>query len=175
MQLTANVEPRARVERRERLVEQQHVGLARQRAGKRDALALAAAERRGPCIRQRGDPHALQQVVRAPRLGRREGDVAAHVEVREQAVLLRQPADAAPLGRQVDAGLRVEPGGVATGDPAAVGPPQPGDRAQHRRLAGARRPGEHERLRLDAQAEVDGEAAKPADELELERQWITTL
>ena len=79
-------DPGERVERAERLVEQQQVGLADQRAGQRDALALAAGElarprrvaaveadlgerRRGRARRASGDAQAERDVVqdRAPR------------------------------------------------------------------------------------------------------------
>ena len=55
---------RVRVERRQRLVEQQHAGVARERAGQRDALALAARER-APGARRRGGamPQPLEQLV----------------------------------------------------------------------------------------------------------------
>ena len=46
VELGADVGLRVRVERGERLVEEQHVRVARERAGERDPLALAAGELR---------------------------------------------------------------------------------------------------------------------------------
>ena len=51
-ELAARVRARSRVERRERLVEQQRPRLARQRACERHALALAARERGRPAVGQ---------------------------------------------------------------------------------------------------------------------------
>ena len=65
--------PHLGIERAERLVEQQHLGLDRQRARKRHALALAAGELRGIAIAQVVELHQLQQVrhLRGDRLVRR--------------------------------------------------------------------------------------------------------
>ena len=51
------------VERRERLVEQQDLRVARERAGERDALALAARELAGPRVGEVRDPEALEVLV----------------------------------------------------------------------------------------------------------------
>ena len=60
-----------------------------------------------------------------------EGDVAPGVQVREQRVLLEQVAAAAPLGRQVDPGLEVEPA------PLAERSPSPGRAGAGRRSSAA--------------------------------------
>ena len=54
-----------RVERAERLVEQQHLGLDRQRAGERHALALAARELRRVAVGEAAQVHELEQLVDA--------------------------------------------------------------------------------------------------------------
>ncbi len=54
LQLAANRDLRVRVERGERLVEQQHARVARERAGERDPLALAAGELGRPRLRRGG-------------------------------------------------------------------------------------------------------------------------
>ena len=77
--------------------------------------------------------------------------------------------DRAPLGRQVDLRGGVEPRPLAERDAPAVGPAQPGDRAQDGRLARARGPDERDRLGADAQAEAELERAKGDGEVELER------
>ena len=48
-----------RVEGAERLVEQQHARLHRQRAGERHALALAAGELRGIAVGEAVEPHEV--------------------------------------------------------------------------------------------------------------------
>ncbi len=55
----------ARVERAERLVEQQHLGLDRERARERHALPLAARELRRVAVGRAGDLHELEQLVDA--------------------------------------------------------------------------------------------------------------
>ena len=55
------------VERAERLVHEQHVGVLRERAGERDALAHAAGELVGPLLREAGEVHELEQLGRASR------------------------------------------------------------------------------------------------------------
>jgi hypothetical protein len=52
------------VERAERLVEQQHARLDRQRAGQRDALALAAGQLAGIAAAQPVELHQIQQLLR---------------------------------------------------------------------------------------------------------------
>ena len=91
------------VERAERLVEQQHGGPVDERAGERDALALAARE----LVRLRrlapGQPHQLERLghARADLVRRHlaalepERDVALDVEVLEQRVALEHRVDVA--------------------------------------------------------------------------------
>ena len=96
-----------RVERRERLVEQQHRRLDRQRAGDRDALLLAAGELVRVAVGGLREAHQLQQLVGALEARRlvlaahaqAEGDVGAHVHVREQAVCLKDHAHVALVRR----------------------------------------------------------------------------
>ena len=51
------------VERAERLVEQQHARAHGERAGERDALALAAGKLRGIAVRQPIELHQLEQLL----------------------------------------------------------------------------------------------------------------
>ncbi len=53
------------IQRAERLVEQQHTGLDRERARQCDSLSLSARELRGQPIRHRIELHQLQQFVHA--------------------------------------------------------------------------------------------------------------
>ena len=129
------------VERAERLVQQQHLGLDRQRPGEGHALALAAGELRRVAVGKAGQLHQLEQVVDALSglvLGaladiEAEGDVLAHGHVLERGVVLEHEADAALVRRQlgdVDA---------ADLDLALVGAVEPADHPQERRLTAARR------------------------------------
>jgi hypothetical protein len=59
-QPAAQVVTRLRIKCAERLVEQQHPGLDREGAGKRDALALAGRELRGQATTETGKLHELE-------------------------------------------------------------------------------------------------------------------
>ena len=97
------------VERAERLVEQQHPRLDRERAGQRDALALAAGELAGIAVlpgpsswtrSSRSVDAAADLALRPGALAPRphpqaEGDVVEHGHVAEQRVVLEDEADMA--------------------------------------------------------------------------------
>ena len=130
------------VERAERLVEQQHLRLDRERAGERHALALAAGELVRVALVVAGEPDDAEQLVDALAHAllrlladlQPERDVLAHGHVLERGVVLEHEADPAPLRRDVG---RV---GAVDLDLAAVGLLEPGDDPQQRRLARAARP-----------------------------------
>ena len=92
-----------RVERAERLVEQQHARLVRQRASERDALLLTARELARQALvvaLERDEPQQLRAPaapVGAPHAARaqRELDVVGHRHVAEQRVVLEHEADLA--------------------------------------------------------------------------------
>ena len=152
-----------RVERAERLVEQQHARLVRQRARERDALLLAARElARQPLVvaLERDEPEQLgapAAPVRAPHAARaqRELDVVGHRHVAEQRVVLEHEADLALAGADV---RHVAP---VQHDAAVVDRRQARDRAQQRALAAAGRAEQHEQLAvLDLRRDVaDGRGA----------------
>jgi hypothetical protein len=130
------VASRLRVERRGRLVEEQHLGVVDQRAGDREPLGLAAGQVLDPAVGLVDQPDPLQPLV-----GGGDRDV---VERGEGADLL---ARGEPLeerrGLQLHADPREKPG-VARPDllaehagRAGVGPAQPLDGLQQRGLAGA--------------------------------------
>ena len=135
------------VEAGERLVEQQQLRLRRQRARQRHALLLAAGElmRRTPRRMRQAD--ALQHLLHARfALGARqmadaEGNVVAHVQVREQGVVLEHHADAARLG--LDMRVRIGQHAAVHAHAACGQPFEPGHRAQQRGLAAARRADQH--------------------------------
>ena len=152
-----------RVERAERLVEQQHARLVSQRACERDALLLAARElARQPLIVafERDEPEQLgapAPAVRAPHAAsaQRELDVVGHRHVAEQRVVLEDEADLALARADVRDVAAVQH------DAAVVDRRQARDRPQQRALAAAGRAEQHEQLAfLDLRGDVaDGRGA----------------
>ena len=137
----AQVLAHARVERSERLVEQHHLGLHRQRARKRHALTLAARQLGRVAVREAVQVDEVEQLVH-PLLDPRllaladlepERDVVEDRHVLERGVVLEHEADAAVL--------RAQPRGVLARDQhhAVVRALEAGDHAQQRRLAAAAR------------------------------------
>ncbi len=131
------------VESGERLVEQQHAGIARQRPSEGDPLALTARKLRRPGLRKMRDPEPLEVLV-DPR-GSRIGDVLADVHVREERVLLEDEADAALVRLPEDAGGRVEPDVAVECDASRSRPDEPRDRSEDRGLARSGRPDKRDR------------------------------
>ena len=76
MDLLAHPRAQRRVERGERLVEQQHLRAARERAGQRHPLLLAAGELVRQALGERRDPDHLEQLGdrRAAALAAREAE-----------------------------------------------------------------------------------------------------
>ena len=62
LQLAAHAQPQELVERRERLVEEQHARIGDQRAGERDALLLAAGELRRHAVGEGAHVHAASSI-----------------------------------------------------------------------------------------------------------------
>ena len=138
------------VEIGERLVEQEHAGVAHQRAADGDALALAAGQFRRPAVEQLGDlQHRSGGVDALLDLRRRhagdpqaERHVAAHGHARIERIGLEHHRDAAVL--------RLLPGDVAPADPDLPGidVEQAGDGVEQGRLAAAGRPEQHDEFGL---------------------------
>ena len=138
------------VQRAERFVQQQDVGLNDQPAGERDALALATGEPLGPLIGHVREAKLLEDCAtfasrsaRFTRLTSRPyATLLAHRHVRKQRVVLEDHRGRPPLGRQVvDAA-------AADQDVAARDRLEAGDHAQRRRLAAARGAEEGDELAL---------------------------
>ena len=148
LQLDLEVDPQPRVERAERLVEQQHRRLQHERAGERDPLLLAAGELRGAALAEALQSHEVHRLVHAPApvgladplVAQPERDVVRDRLVREERVALEDRVDA-PLVRR-----RARHVDAVEQDRAGVGPLEPGDQAQRRRLAAARRAEHREEL-----------------------------
>ena len=165
-----------RVERRERLVEQQRPGLSCKRACECDALSLAPGQLRYTRMRELGDLKPLEQQIDrfAPR--RAEADVCGHVEMREERVLLEEIADTAAFGGPVEPLPCVEPRLAVDGDEPAVGPEKSRNDPQRGRLARPRGPDERQGLpRRDRQLDVRVEGAKGMGEVDPERHRVRSL
>ena len=174
-QMLMELEPRTLalrvgVERRERLVEQEHVRVACERAGEPDALALASRELARPRVAEVADPEPLEHRVRERAVERAEADVLRDVEVWEERVLLEEVADAPPLGRQVEAGGRVEPGVAVDGDRALARRSRPATTRSTVVLPAPDGPTSARRLAArDGQPDGRYEGAKGMGEVEFER------
>ena len=165
-QLVAHMLAQLEVERRERLVEQQHLGLDRERAGDRDALLLAAGEladqlvalaRQGDQLRSSSAASA-RSALRHAAHPQAVGDVLRHGHQRKQRQVLEDQR-----GRPL---VRADARHVLAADPdRAFGRIEEArNRAQDRGLAAAGRPQEGEELAaLDLQRRIldRGEIAKP--------------
>ena len=140
-------------------------GSSRRRTAGSRASARATAtrwrsppdSRAGRSLREVRDPEALEQLAGAGLAA--VLDVAPHGQVREERVVLEDEPGPALVGLQVDRLQGVEPRLAAGRDPPGLGPRQPGDRAQHRRLAGPRRPDERDGA-LDLERQPDVESPK---------------
>jgi hypothetical protein len=156
-QLGAHLDAQERVERRQRLVEQQHARLGDERARQRHALLLAAGELAGLALGQVAHGDALQQVARALlALGladafhlEAEGHVVGGREVREQREALEHHGRAARGGGQVG-DVAVVQQDVAAGDRLVAR-----DHAQRGALAAARGP-QQAAVAAAGDAQVDG-------------------
>ena len=137
-----------------RLVAQQQLRRAEQRARDRDALLLAARQLARPAVREVGEPDAAQRLAaalldvrRVVRERRRDDHVAETRQVIEQVERLEHEADrlVAELARACasPAAMRVDTEHL---DLAGVGLIEAADDVEQRRLAGARLADERDQL-----------------------------
>ena len=146
--LGAHLDAELGVEIAERLVHQEDRRLTHDGAAHGDALALAARELAGATLEIgleledacRFDDARPDLGLGHPRDLQRKGDVVEDRHVRIERVVLEHHRDVAVLGMHVVDELVADPD-AAVGDLL-----EPGDHAQRRRLAAARRPDEHEEL-----------------------------
>jgi hypothetical protein len=137
-------------------VEEKDGGVAHHRPPHGDALALAARELARLALQQIGeaeDARCLHHLTldfrfRQPRRAQREGHVAEHRHMRVKRVVLEYHRNVAMRRRDAIHHLAVD------GDLAPAQILEPGDHAQHGRLAAARRSDQHDEL-LVADLEVD--------------------
>ena len=134
-----------RVERGQRLVEQQHRGIRQQRPADGDTLLFTAGQAGHTTVEQRPDIEHVDHLIetRCIQLAAREPgavtQVVAHVHVREQTRLLKHVADTSTVRRHVNGVRAVEHAAPRDFDTTALGPDQPRHDAQQGTLAGARR------------------------------------
>ena len=156
------------VERRERLVEQQQVGLGHQRARERGAHAHAARKLGGIAAGGVAEADLLDRPGARfePRGARdaakleRQRHVVEQVAPRQQVGVLEDVGDRRPSSGRVLGGSPMAPLDVAD-DGAAGRPVEAGDQPQQGRLAAARRPQQGEELAgLDVEVDaLDGDHA----------------
>ena len=148
LQLDLELLAELEIEGAERLVEQQRLRPVHERTGERDTLSLSARELRRLPVPEPFQPHERQDVLGAASALRSRHllhaqpvlDVLLHGHVREEGVVLKDRVDVARVrgkSRHVFA---------AELDRAFVRPLEPGDHAQRRRLARARRAEHREEL-----------------------------
>ncbi len=118
------------VEVGERLVEEHEVRRRRERASERDALLLAARQlvHRPPLRARQADE--LERLADPPGIGlaaQAVADVAGHVHVRKEGVVLEDHPDPALLSRHEAVGTRHDL--AADDDLARIGPFEAGDQA----------------------------------------------
>ena len=167
MDLAPHLHAELRVEVRQRLVHEERLRLAHDRAAHRHTLALAARQRARLLVEVLVD---LEQLGRAadPLFDLRlrqlpepqaEREVLLHGHVRVERVVLEDHRDVALLRRQVVDDFLADPD-LAVGDLL-----EPREHAQRRRLAAARRADDdHELAVLDHEVElVDGQRAVVVD------------
>ncbi len=156
LQLDLQLLAELQVEGAERLVEQQRLRVADERPRERNALPLAARELTRLAVAVVVEPHELERLLGPPApLGLRHPlhaqtvlDVLLHGHVREERVVLEDRVDGSVERRH---GRDVA---TREADAAVVGPLEPGDQAQRRRLARAGR-SEHREELAASDLEVD--------------------
>jgi hypothetical protein len=166
LQLLLHLLPELQVERAERLVEEQHLRVVHQGAGKRHALALAAGKlrRAAPLIAaeldhgERGLGFRLALFLGNALDHEAVGDVLADRHMREEGVVLEHRVDVALVGRNAFRGL------AENLDVTFVGLLETGNETQARRLARARRSEHGEEL---AFSDVEGDAIDGTDRAEV--------
>ncbi len=170
-QLRTRLHPQLGVEVGERLVHEERLRAAHDRARQRDPLTLPARQLRGLAVEQAAEVEAVGGLLHQCRpLGRRhlarpqrELDVPPHGHVRVERVALEHHRDVAVLG------LDVVDDALADGDGARRGVLEPRDHPQRGRLAAARRAEEHEELLV---GDVEGEHVDGGDVVEPLRHLI---
>ncbi len=112
------------------------------------------------------DPEAPEQVWTVTLAG--EAHVRCDAQVWEEPVVLREIADAASFGTQVNPPCRVEPELAAECDATGLWALQAGDGSQQRGLAGTGAPDERDRLGAEAQRRAKTERSPSEGNVDVE-------
>ena len=148
-QLVAQRAAQRRVERGQRLVQQQQRRLDGQRAPQRHPLALATRELTWIALLEATQAELLDhprhsaRALGAGAIPQAEAEIVRHGEVREERVALEHVADAPGLRGKIDPGRAVEEDAPVDDDAPRRRGDQPGQTRQRQRLARSRRPEEH--------------------------------
>ena len=162
----AQVAAQGRVERGERLVEEQDGRTAHHRARERHALLLTAGDLSGPALLETGESEAVDQAsrTRAALLPLEAVPAIEHVledrHVREERQALEDIADGAPLRGQADPTGRVEEQAARRDHAAVLGLREARDQPQGERLAGAGGSEKDRQLRADLPGDIEFEAGQ---------------
>ncbi|KAH0444125.1 hypothetical protein KCU90_g1002, partial [Aureobasidium melanogenum] len=149
--------PPRRIERRERLVEQQQFAMTRERPGQRHTLPLTERQLMRQARDQLRETQVFEPVTRAGGIGvDRKRELLRDRHVRKQTVVLRHITDLAALGRQ-----RAQIGGAEPDGTGCVGF-EPRNQAQCQRFAGARRSDDREPSCRGRPRDVEFERAQAA-------------
>src|ERR1017187_41595 len=140
--------PEFRVQRAQRLVQQQPRRPEHQRPGQGHPLLLAAGQLAGAAPGERAELDEVERLVHLAldlllaelAVAQAEGDVVEHAQEREKRITLKHGVDVAPMRRHP---AHVD---VVEQDLARSGQLEAGDQAQRRGLAAARRPEQGEKL-----------------------------
>ena len=130
------------IERRQRLVHDQELGIAEERPPDRDPLGLPARQVPRAAVEQGPEPQQADHLVEGAGPGAAapagaEAQVGPDVHVREEPRLLEDVADPPPFRGHRHAPRAVEQDRFPDRDPAVVGADQAGDHVGDGRLAGA--------------------------------------
>ena len=147
----------ADIERGQRLVEQQQLRARQDRAGKRDALRLAAGKFGHRPGQEMSDLENFEHVFHADAFGAgsvndalgAEENISPHRKVREQSALLGHVADVSALRRKIDFPRRGKERFAADLDFTRRDIAQAGDGVEQRRFAGARRAEDRRHARIE--------------------------
>jgi len=163
-QLSAQLLAHRAVERRERLVKQQQLGIAREGSRQRHTLALATGQLVGQALAQLRQTEPLEPGGRARGIGARtEGDLSPNGETGNQAPILRHPAYPSPLRGQR---RQPPPAKPHLADRAAA---ETREAAQRQGLAGARGAEQRQSPCARAVGELELKTADEIVKLELQQ------
>ncbi|CTQ50388.1 hypothetical protein JDO7802_02411 [Jannaschia donghaensis] len=164
--------PAPRVERGQRLVQDQKSGATQQRATDGNPRRLSSRQIARPARDQRRDPQHVRHRRRIGAARRTVKQVFANAKMREQPRFLKDVSDVAPVRRQVRRSVEQDP--TVERDAPGVGPRKPRDATRQRCLAGPRWAEDGRNAGRDQQGYVELEIARAARDRHLQHQRPAT-